>query len=142
MKVFNKLVENARIFHLQIISISLIVLTILIVYWQDLSILFNEALQSEAVSQIILIPFLVSYLIYRKRELIRGSLELQKLRGKTTLVSISDIVGIAFCLAAFLLYWYGSYTFYPLEFHVASMIIFIMGITLILTNVKTLTILI
>lgn len=142
MRIFRKLLESTRNLHLQIISISLVLLTILIVYWQDLSILFNEALQSEAVSQIILIPFLVSYIIYQKRELIKGSLELQKFHGKTTLVSISDIVGIAFCLTAFLLYWYGSYTFYPLEFHVVSIIVFIMGITLILTNVKTLKILI
>ncbi len=142
MKAFRKLPQSARNFPLPIISISFIILTILIVYWQDLSILFNEALQSEAVSHIILIPFLVSYLIYRKKELVKASLALERLRGKTKLISVSDIVGAAFCLTAFLLYWYGSYTFYPLEYHIASLLIFIMGVTLILANVKTLIILI
>jgi len=141
VKVFRKLLEITRNSYLQIISIIFIILTILIVYWQDLSILFNEALQSEAVSQIILIPFLVSYLLYRKKELVQASLTLERLRGKAKLASFSDIVGAAFCLTAFLLYWYGSYTFYPLEFHIASLIIFVMGITLILTNIKVLWIL-
>jgi len=142
VKTFPKFMRSARNFHLPIISTSFIILTILIVYWQDLSILFNEALQSEAVSHIVLIPFLVSYLIYRKKELVKASLALEQLRGKTKLISVSDIVGAAFCLTAFLLYWYGSYTFYPLEYHITSLLIFIMGVTLILSNVKTLIILI
>jgi len=142
MKAFRKLPKSAKNLLLPIISISFIILPILIVYWQDLSILFNEALQSEAVSHIILIPFLVSYLIYRKKELVKASLALEKLRGETKLVSVSDIVGAAFCLTAFLLYWYGSYTFYPLEYHIASLLIFVMGVTLIFANVKTLMILI
>ena len=141
MKVISKLLDNARIFHLQIISISLVILTILAVYWQDLAILFNEALNSEAVSYIILIPLLVSYLFYRKRELVKGSLALEKLRSKATVISVSDFVGIALCLTAFLVYWYGSYTFTPLEYHIVSLVIFIAGATLILTSLKTLLIL-
>ena len=138
MKAFRKLPESARNFPLPIISISFIILTILIVYWQDLSILFNEALQSEAVSHIVLIPFLVSYLIYRKKELVKASLSIERLRGKREAISLGEITGIALCLSAFLLYWYGSYTFYPLEYHIASLIIFVAGITLIVFNVKTL----
>lgn len=118
------------------------VLVVLIVYWQDLSILLNEGLRGEAVGHIIIVPFLVSFLLYRKRKLVQASLELERLRGRRKLVSVSDFVGAALCLTAFLLYWYGSYTFYPLEYHVASLIIFIMGLTLILTNMKTLRILI
>jgi len=123
-----------------VLSVVMMLLVVLAVYWQDLAILFNEALQSEAVSQIILIPFLVSYLIYRKKELVKASSALEKFRRRTKLVSVSDIIGVAFCLTAFLLYWYGSYTFYPLEYHIASLLIFVMGITLILANVKTLMI--
>jgi len=142
VKVFRKLKENARSLYLQIIAISLIILTILIVYWQDLSILFNEALQSEAAGHIIFVPFLVSYLIYRKREPVKAAFELERLHRKVRLISVGNIIGAAFCLTAFLLYWYGSYTFYPLEYHIASLVIFIMGVTLILANTKTLLILI
>jgi exosortase len=141
MKVFRKLLNNVEENYVTIISISLIVLIILAVYWQDLSILFNEALNSEAVSYIVLIPLLASYLVYRKRDLVKGSLALERLRGKARIISVSDFVGVAICLAAFLVYWYGSYSFTPLEYHVVSLVIFIIGVTLILTSLKTLLIL-
>ena len=124
--------------YLPVFSATLIMLAILIVYWQDLSILANEALQSEAVSHIILVPFLIFYLIYRKKELVKASLTSKKLGGKTKRVSFSDIVGAALCLTAFLLYWYGSYTFYALEYHIMSLPLFVIGVTLILFNLKTL----
>jgi len=138
VKVFRKLQESVRNLGLQIISISLIILTILILYGQDLSILANEAMQNEAVNHIIMVPLLASFLIYRKKELVKASLAMERLRAKTKTISLSEITGIALCLSAFLLYWYGSYTFYPLEYHIASLIIFLIGITLTLFNVKTL----
>ncbi len=121
-----------------LVSLLLIVLTVLILYWQDLSILVNEAFQNEATNHIILVPFLACFLIYSKKELSRASIGVEKLKRKGCLISLGEIAGIAVCLSAFLLYWYGSYTFYPLEFHVASLILFLMGITLTLFNVKTL----
>ena len=142
MKVFRKAIQSARSSYLSVILISSVILTVLIVYWQDFSILVNEALQNEALSHIILIPFLASYLIYRKRELVKASLTLEKFQGRAQVVFLSDVVGLALCLSAFLLYWYGSYTFYPLEYHIVSLLVFIIGVILILTNVKTLMILI
>ena len=138
MKAFQQLTKTPRKFYIPIISISLITLTILIVYWQDLSILINEAAQNEAVSHIILVPLLASFLIYRKRELVKASLALERLKGKAEILSLSEATGLALCLSAFLIYWYGSYSFYPLEYHVASLITFVTGITLMLFNAKTL----
>jgi len=142
MKTFRRFFESLRNFHLLIIAISLIILTILIVYWQDLSILANEAIQNEATNHVILVPILTAFLIYRKKDHIKASLTIEKLRQKTNIISLSEITGIALCLSAFLLYWYGSFTFYPLEYHIASLIIFLIGVTLTLFNIKTLIILI
>jgi len=138
MKAFQRLVENARNLYLQIIAILFIILIILIVYWQDLAILFNEALQNEAVSHILLVPLLASFLIYQKREFVKASFAIERLRAKKQIISLSEITGIALCLFSFLLYWYGSYTFYALEYHIASLIIFIIGISFTLFNVKVL----
>ncbi len=113
-------------------------MTILAIYWQDLQTLFDEALHSEEVSHIIAVPFLVSYIVYRKRHFIEASLTLDRYKSHKKLVSASDIVGISLCLTAFLLYWFGSYTFFPLEYHVLSLIVFIAGTVLFLANVKTL----
>jgi len=142
MKISQLIVGRVRKSGLTLVSLSLIVLTVLILCWQDLSILANEALQNEATNHIILVPFLASFLIYRRKELSRASLNLEKLKRKSSLISFGEITGIALCLSAFLLYWYGTYTFYPIEFHVVSLTLFVMGITLTLFNVKTLTALI
>jgi exosortase len=136
--VIRKAVASKRNNYPHILAATLIILAVLIVYWQDLSILANEALQSEAVSHIILIPFLISYLIYRKKELVKASLASGKLEGKTKLFSFSDVIGAALCLSALLFYWYGSYTFYALEYHIMSIPLFLIGAILILSNMKTL----
>jgi len=127
--------------YLTVLSAFMIGLTILAVYREDLAIVLNEALQSEAVSHVILVPVIIFYLLYRKREMISGSTALKKAREITKIAHLEDFVGLAVCLSAFLLYWYGSYTFYALEYHLISLPIFIIGITLILFNQKTLIVL-
>jgi exosortase len=141
LKVNFKLLEGIRNLHLQFIAVSIMVLTILIVYWQDFSILANEAFQNEATNHIILVPLLTAFLIYRKKEHIKATLTIERLKPKTNIVSLSEVTGIALCLSALLLYWYGSFTFYPLEYHIASLVIFLMGLILTLSNIKTLTVL-
>jgi len=137
MKVFHQLHESLRNY-IVIVSISLIVLAILVLYWQDLSILANEALQSEAVSHILLVPLLATFLIYQKRELAKASLALERLRTETQTLASSEIIGISVFLSALLIYWYGSYTFYPLEYHLASLVVFLIGTILMLFNIRML----
>ncbi len=138
MKVFGKIAKDARDFRLLIISISLIILIISIIYWQDLSILANEAIQNEATNHIILVPILAAFLIYRRRESVGASLAVERFRRKSYIFSLSEAAGVALCLSAFLLYWYGSFTFYAIELHIVSLTLFLVGITLTLFNVKTL----
>lgn len=135
-------VENIKVHYQKVLSATLIVLLILIVYGQDLEILMNEALQSEALSHVLLIPFFLGFLLYLKKDMVKASLVLEKLRKKTRTKYLDEVIGISFCLIAFLLYWFGSHTFYALEYHLLSIPIFIMGVTLILFNLKILMILI
>jgi exosortase len=107
------------------------------VYWPDLSILANEALNSESVSHVLLVPFLTAYLLYQKRHLVRASISLKN-PGPNRLVSIDEAIGLALCLSSFLLYWFGSYTFYPVEYHLASLPLLVFGMTLIVFNRRVL----
>jgi len=140
--MLSKATANIKTYYQHILSAALIMLLALIVYRQDLEILANEALQSEALSHVLLIPFFVGILLYLKKDIVKASLVLEKLRKKTKTQHLDEVIGIALCLIAFLLYWYGSHTFYPLEYHLLSIPIFIMGITLILFNLKVLIVLI
>lgn len=119
------------------LSAIVIPITVLIVYWRDLSILVNEALYNEAVTHVLLVPVLVSYIVYQKRNVIKATFELKVLQVRSKNYYITEVVGAAFCLSAFLMYWYGSYTFSPLEYHLLSIPLFLFGLTLILLNFKT-----
>jgi exosortase len=122
-----------------VISLSAFVIPIivLIVYWNDLCVLVNEALYNEAVTHVLLVPVLVCYIIYQKRHVIKATFELKVLQARSKNYFITEVIGAAFCLSAFLMYWYGSYTFSPLEYHLLSIPLFLFGLTLILLNFKT-----
>jgi len=125
-----------------VIAAIMIPLMILIVYWQDISILANEALYNESVTHIAIVPFLVAYLVYRKRNVIKATFALENFRQRSMDSILIEVVGLSLCLVSLLIYWYSSYTFSPLEYHLLSLPLFVSGVVLILFNLKTLTVLI
>ncbi len=132
------ILTEAEVYCPHILAIALILVLIFLVYRRDLEVLTNEALNTEALTHIILIPFFVGFLIHQKKDLFKASLVLGKLQKQQKTRHIDELVGLSLCLIAFLLYWYGSYTFYPLEYHLLSLPIFVAGIMLILFNLKAL----
>ena len=117
---------------------SALTLGVLAFYHRDLLILANEALRSELMSHILTIPFLFIYLIYRRRRVLRAAVSFPQERKRTRTMWTHEAVGALLCLLAFLFYWHGSYTFNPLEHHVASIPIFTAGLILVLFNYETL----
>lgn len=113
-----------------------------IVYGNDLTILANEAIQNEAFSHVLIFPFLAGFLFYLKRDIIKASLLLKNHHRRSAIDYIDDILGAIFVFAALLIYWYGSFTFYPLEYHIASLPVFITGIVLIVLDSRALGMLI
>jgi len=118
-----------------------IILATIAIYFQDLTIVANEAIRSEVMSHIIAIPFLVTYLLYRKRKMLRATIPLETANPTRKPVYTHEIVGALICLIAFLLYWHGSYTFHPLEYHIVSLPLFAAGLTLLIFTKKTLKVL-
>jgi exosortase len=110
-----------------------------ILYWQDLILVANEALNSDIATHILVIPFLLTYIIYRIRKTVAASAS-QQLTSSTLNRSlpIKEITGTLMCVLAYLIKWFGSYTFQPLEIHVASLPLFVAGIVLIVFNTQTL----
>lgn len=134
--MLKKTTQTLKHYHQYIVSAALITILILIVYGQDLQILTNEALQNEALSHILILPLFAGILFYIKKDTVKATLDLAKYNTTKTKY-LDQLVGMALILIAFLTYWYGSYTFYPLEYHILSLPIFILGTTLILFNLKT-----
>jgi exosortase len=86
---------------------------------------------------------MIGYIVYRKRNVILANIE------KTTLNNphldgfyYEDVIGSILCMISLLLRWYGSYTFNPLEYHIASLPIMVSGLLLLFFNMKTLKVLV
>ena len=107
-------------------------------FLQDFTILFNDALQSEAASHLLAIPFLFAYLIYRKRKMLRAVIPIENRNEPKETRHLPITAGILLLATAVLLYWHGSYTFTPLEYHMFALPIFVAGLFLILFNPQVL----
>ena len=120
------------------IKVTVIVIAILIIYYQDLNIVFNNALQDESVNYVIIIPFLFVYLVYRKKKMLRTIISSEESEQHNWTKHLATISGILLIAVAILLYWYGSSTFSALEYHIITLPIFTAGLILILFNLQTL----
>lgn len=120
-----------------IIKITVIIGVILAVFLQDFILLFSDALYNQSTSYILAIPFIFIYLIYRKREIVKTTIT-EKPEKILNFLTGSEIIGALLLAISVILYWYGSYTFSPLEYHILSLPIFTSGCLLIFFNIKTL----
>ncbi len=120
------------------LKFSVITLAVVALYFQDLSMVFTGALTDQSSYQILVIPFLFAYLIYRKRKMINAALQPPQTSTRGFQKYFSTIAGISLCAVAILTYWYGSYTFTPLEYHMLTLPFLLAGLTLLLFNTQTL----
>ncbi len=120
-------------------SLSILIIT-LIVYYRELYLVANEAIQNEALSHILAVPFFIGYIIYTKKNVIIASQSLSPIHKNKNLISDNEIIGIILCISSILLNWYSSLTLNIIEIKMLSLPIFIAGITLILLNYQTLKI--
>jgi len=115
-----------------------IVIPVLVFYYQDLSIVFSNAFQNEATNYVVLIPFLFVYFMYRKRKMLRATIPHQSSNQPRNTRHLATLSGMLLCATAAILYWYGSYTFTPLEYHMLTLPVFAAGLILALFGPQTL----
>ena len=120
------------------LKFSVITIAVVALYYQDLNMVFTGALTSETTYHILAIPFLFAYLLFRKRKMVSATL----LNSQTISAGIrkyfSTIAGILLSAVAVLAYWYGSYTFTPIEYHMLTLPFLAAGLILILFSWQTL----
>jgi len=120
------------------IRVGILLTATLLIYKQDFSIILGKALSFSAgniSNYVLIIPVLVAYIIYRKRNIL-WTTALHQNRERNSM-RLDEVVGITLCLLAIVFYLYGSTQFYSLEYHVLSLPIFVAGATMLLFNIKT-----
>jgi exosortase len=120
------------------LKITTLTIATLAIFYQDLTIIISDAIQSEITNYMLAIPLILAYLIYRKRKMLRAVIPLENQNQPKQTKHIPAMAGLLLCTAAITFYWYGSYTFTPLEHHMVILPIFVAGLTLILFNPQTL----
>lgn len=120
------------------LKFSVIVAVVVAFYFQDLSIVFRGATVDESMFHILAIPFIFAYLLYRRRRMINASLQLYQKNGSGLQKNFGTISGIMLFIICVFIYWGGSYTFTPLEYHMITLPFLLTGLLLILFDFQTL----
>lgn len=116
---------------------GLIVFSAITLFFQDLFMIFSDAVQNETTSYLLIIPFLLVYLVYRKRKMINAAIRLESSRLLHR-IPVNELIGVLLLLSSITLYWYGSYTFTPLEYHLLALPLYVLACVLLLFNTQTL----
>jgi len=120
-----------------ILKIITMLFSVIGIYFHDLSLIFADALQYEASSHVLILPVLITYLIYRKRKIIIANIQNDEIViHQKKLFNIT--AGFLLCLIALMIYFYGSQTFTSLEYHILTLPVFVSGLIMIMFNPKTL----
>jgi exosortase/archaeosortase family protein len=119
------------------VKIGVLFLATIAFFWQDLYAVFNDVVQNEAASYVLVIPPMVFYLVFRKRKMIKASLSTgaEKIFGPIT---FGEVFGLILFLFSILLYWQGSSDFNPLFRHLVVLPFFVASCILLLFNKKVL----
>lgn len=121
-----------------VVKASIIMIAVIALFFRDLNVIFSDALSNEATSYILAIPFLFVYFIYRKRKMLRSVIPLENKDQAKETRHLPLIAGILLFVTAALVYWHGSYTVSPVEYHMLVLPVLAAGLTLILFNLQTL----
>jgi exosortase len=121
-----------------ILKSAALAFAVITLYFQDLRIIFIDALQNEATSYILLVPILFAYLIYRKRKMLVATTQIESRMQERSTRHTATLSGVLLCIISLTLYMYGSQTFTPLQYHIATLPFFTAGIFLIMFNPQTL----
>ncbi len=117
------------------LKVGIIISVMLLIYWQDLGIIFSHTTKlapGNISNYIVILPFLIGYILYRKRKILGAAVTLKE-KGK-----IDGILGLVLCLLAVVIFFIGSSTTYELNYHLYSLPVFMAGSTLLMFNMTTL----
>ena len=120
-----------------LVKAIIIAIAVALIYMQDLSIVFSNALvfsSANITNYILVIPFLIAYIVYRKRRMLAA----HALEHRVKAFRLDDAIGLTLVFIALMLYIYGSLTLYAMEYHIYSIPVFVAGLTALLFNLRVL----
>jgi len=121
-----------------VVKLLAILVSLLAIYWQDLDLVFREAVVNDFMSYILVIPFIFVYIVYRKRKILKAVSSLDRVGEQRAIWTSQVVTGITLFTISFLIYFFGSYTSHALEYHLLSFPLFLAGSIVLIFNMQTL----
>lgn len=131
------IIQGMKGYTSMLVKAIVIAIAVALIYTQDLSIVFSNALvfsSANITNYILVIPFLIAYIVYRKRRMLTA----HALEHRVKAFRLDDAIGLTLVFIALMLYIYGSLTLYAMEYHIYSIPVFVAGLTALLFNLKIL----
>ncbi len=125
-----------------IAKICAIVFGSLALFFDDFALIFSDAFQKVTSIYVIVIPFTLVYLIYRRRKMLEIVLCLNGESQLRRFKYIFLMAGALLLLTGVLLYWHGSYTSVALAYHMVALPTFVAGLVLFLFGTQALRLLV
>jgi exosortase len=125
-----------NIFNIEAAVILLTFVSVIVAYWRDSLVLLDDALRSDMASYVLALPFLIFYMLYKRRNLLKAQLCIEAQKEEN--VVMKNIIAVALCLSALFLYVYGSFTFNVLQYHLVSLVIYAAGCTVFMLGIHNL----
>lgn len=113
----------------------------LVIYWKEISLVFNNAYYNEYLNYILLIPFILVFILFWMRKKILLSFSINSINNNSFNDYFRDFIGLMFCLLAYILKIYSATLFNSLEYQMVSFPVFVFGLFLILFNYETIKVL-
>jgi exosortase/archaeosortase family protein len=96
--------------------------------------IFSGALHDESMSHVLIIPFMIAYLVYRKRKVIEATAHFKDGRKLFSLIPVDAFAGGLLLLTSLGIYLHASHTMMSIEYRVLALIVFVASCILILFN--------
>jgi exosortase len=119
-------------------KLLVVIVPVIVIYFQDLELVFRESLANDFMNYVLILPFLIGYIVYRKRKMLQAVSPLGNDEQEKQIMTSQVLGGITLLAVSFLTYFFGSYTSYALEYHLLSLPLFVAGSIALVFNLETL----
>jgi len=130
----NRLIKSIGEFSFQV-KLIIIVIGAIAIFYPDLYTIGSEALASDYFNYVLVLPFLIFFLIYRKRRMLSAMITQRDDNGRGY---VNLTIGISALAISLVFYLYGTFTSDPLDYHLIAFQIFLGASVLMLFNRQTL----
>ncbi len=117
-----------------LLKIIILISSTMIFYWEELNVVFIEAINNEYSTHVILLPLMITYMLYQKKKVFTQIISLHDNDTRPKNSFLSNLVGFTLCIISLFIKFFGMQNFQTTAIIMLSIPIFLCGVTILLFN--------